>query len=164
MILKKVLLVLLVLFIAIQFIRSKKNVSAEISASRIAVLYPVPDDVNAILVKACNDCHSNNTVYPWYNNVQPVTYWLNNHVKDGKRHLNFDEFTIMRVSKQYKRMEDCIDAVKEDEMPLKAYTWIHKNAILTDVEKQTFYNWCTRVRDSIKARYPTDSLISSIKK
>lgn len=160
----KILLALLLVLVVIQFLHPKKNVSTAIFANDISKQYAVPAAVDTILTKACYDCHSNNTKYPWYNNIQPVAWWLNNHVKDGKRLLNFNEFTNMRVARQYKRLKDCIETVKANEMPLESYTWIHKNAILTDAEKQTLYNWCNTVRDSIKAKYPADSLVMPKKK
>ncbi|OIR12004.1 hypothetical protein GALL_62550 [mine drainage metagenome] len=163
-ILKKILVALLVVLIVIQFIHPKKNQSTEILATDISKTYAVPKDVETILAKACNDCHSNNTIYPWYNNIQPVAWWLQDHVNEGKEHLNFSDFTSMKVARQYKRLDDCIKEVKEGGMPLDSYTWIHKNAILTDVEKQTLYNWCNAVRDSIKAKYPADSLVIPKKK
>ena len=131
-IIKKILWVLLAAFIIIQFFHPTKNQSIEVLPTDISRNYQVPADVQTILAKACNDCHSNNTHYPWYNNFQPVAWWLNNHVLDGKRHLNFSEFTTMRVAKQYKRMNDCIETIKKNEMPLESYTWIHKDAILND--------------------------------
>ena len=158
-IIKKILWVLLAAFIIIQFFRPTKNQSIEVLSSDISRNYQVPAEVQTILAKACNDCHSNNTYYPWYNNFQPVAWWLNNHVMDGKRHLNFSEFTTMRVAKQYKRMNDCIETIKKNEMPLESYTWIHKDAILNETEKQILYAWCNTVRDSIKAKYPADSLL-----
>lgn len=132
--------------------------------NHISKLYPYPDSVKTILAKACNDCHTNNTRYPWYNNIQPVAWWLNNHVKDGKRHFNIDEFASYRIARQYKKLEECIEQVKEGEMPLSSYTLIHKDAILTDAEKQTLFSWCNAVRDSIKAKYPSDSLVLPKKK
>ncbi|MEQ1623916.1 MAG: heme-binding domain-containing protein, partial [Sediminibacterium sp.] len=78
---------------------------------------------------------------------------------DGKRHLNFNEFNKYRIAKQYKKLEECIEEVKDGEMPLESYTIIHKNAILTEAEKTTLTNWCMTVRDSIKAKYPADSLV-----
>ena len=163
-IIKKILWVLLAAFIIILFFHPTKNQSIEVLPTDISRNYQVPADVQTILAKACNDCHSNNTHYPWYNNFQPVAWWLNNHVLDGKRHLNFSEFTTMRVAKQYKRMNDCIETIKKNEMPLESYTWIHKDAILNDSEKQTLYAWCNTVRDSIKAKYPADSLVMPKKK
>jgi hypothetical protein len=161
---KRMGIFLLLLFVVIQFIRTAKNNSTQPTPSSITTQHIVPTNVATILSKACNDCHSNNTIYPWYNNVQPVTWWLNNHITNGKRHLNFDEFTSYRIAKQYKRMNDCIEEIKENEMPLESYTWIHKDAILTEAEKQTLYDWFNSVRDSIKAKYPADSLVLPKKK
>ncbi|HVX50267.1 MAG TPA: heme-binding domain-containing protein [Chitinophagaceae bacterium] len=157
---KKILLALVVVFIVIQFFHPPKNQSTQVLPTNIAALYgAIPDDVNQILVKACNDCHSNNTKYPWYNNIQPVAWWLNNHVEEGKRHLNFSDFGSMKVARQYKRMQDCIEEIKEGDMPLNSYLWIHTDAKLTDAEKQKLYDWCNAVRDSIKTKYPADSLV-----
>lgn len=161
---KKILLALLAVFIIIQFFRPQKNIAEGVQVNHISKLYPYPDSVKTILAKACNDCHTNNTRYPWYNNIQPVAWWLNNNVKDGKRHFNIDEFASYRIARQYKKLEECIEQVKEGEMPLSSYTLIHKDAILTDAEKQTLFSWCNAVRDSIKAKYPSDSLVLPKKK
>ncbi|MDB5198125.1 MAG: cytochrome [Chitinophagaceae bacterium] len=156
---KRILIVLLIVFIAIQFIRPQKNISAGISANDISTKYPVPDSVQAILKVACNDCHSNNTRYPWYAEIQPVTWWLNNHIIDGKRGLNFSDFTSYRVKKQLHRLDDINDLVKKNEMPLASYTWIHRDAILTNRQKLAIATWTEALKDSIKARYPVDSLL-----
>ncbi|MDO9157198.1 MAG: heme-binding domain-containing protein, partial [Sediminibacterium sp.] len=73
--LKKLLLVLFVILLVLQAFRPEKNTSAN-KENDISSLYPVPDNVEQILVKACNDCHSNSTVYPWYAEVQPIAWWL----------------------------------------------------------------------------------------
>ena len=155
---KKIVLLLIVLFIGIQFIRPEKNQSNQVLASDISRVYGTPQDVQTILNKACNDCHSNYSEYPWYFNIQPVAWWMNHHIDEGKNHLNFSEFGSYRIAKQYHRMKDCIDQIKQGDMPLDSYTWIHKNAILTATEKQTLYNWCNSIRDTLQARYPADSL------
>lgn len=157
-ILKKVLIVLLVLFVAAQAFRPAKNNSSDTSKD-ISKSYVVPENVKTILAKACNDCHSNNTKYPWYAEIQPVAWWLNDHIKDGKKHLNFNEFDGYRIARQYKKLEECMEEVKDGAMPMSSYTIIHKEAKLTDDEKQTLFTWCEIVRDSIKARYPADSLV-----
>ena len=156
---KKAILIILVILIVIQFFHPSKNIAAGKSSQSIASIYSVPANVHSILSKACNDCHSNNTRYPWYNNIQPVAWWLDNHIRDGKRGLNFDEFATYRIGKQYHRMEDIIDEVKKGDMPLGSYTLIHTNANLNDDEKNTIYKWAGGIRDSIKARYPADSLV-----
>ena len=156
--LKKIVLILAALLVIIQFIRPAKNLSGDVS-NDIHKRYSVPMNVDAILQRSCVDCHSNKTTYPWYAEVQPVGWWLNSHIKDGKRHLNFNNFAGYRVALQKKRMEDCIDEINEDGMPLSSYTLIHRNAILSDADKQLLKSWCQGVIDTIKATYPADSLI-----
>lgn len=156
---KTVLIVLLIVLIVIQFFHSAKNISAAQVPNDIAVVYTEPDNVRTILNKACNDCHSNNTRYPWYNNIQPVAWWLNNHVQEGKRGLNFNEFGTYSLRRQYHKLEEVTEQVKEGEMPLSSYTLIHTNAKLTDQEKATLTDWANSIRATMKAKYPADSLI-----
>lgn len=160
---RKILWLLLIVFIVLQAFRPAKNNSGDTSKD-ISLSYSVPDSVAKIFDKACNDCHSNNTRYPLYAEVQPLGWWLNDHVKDGKKHFNLNEFSGYRIARQYKKLEECIEQVKEGEMPLESYTVIHSEARLTDAEKQTLYNWCEAVRDSIKSKYPADSLVIKRKK
>ncbi len=155
---KKILVGLLIVFVVMQAFRPAKNRSNDTSRD-ISFSYPVPEEVKVILTKACNDCHTNNTRYPWYAEIQPVSWWLGDHVKEGKKHFNLNEFSGYRIARQYKKLEECIEQVKEGEMPLPSYTWLHKDAVLTDAEKQTLMAWCDIVRDSIKAKYPADSLV-----
>ncbi len=162
-IVKKILVALLIVFVVMQAFRPAKNNSNDTSKD-ISKSYVVPEDVKTILSKACFDCHSNNTRYPWYAEIQPVGWWLSDHVKEGTKELNFNAFDGYRIGRQYKKMEECIEEVKEGKMPLESYTRIHKEAILTDAEKQTLINWCDIIRDSIKAKYPADSLVIKRKK
>ena len=156
--LKNVGLAILILLILMQSIRPTKNTSNN-KEKDISTIYTVPGNVQQILTKACNDCHSNNTIYPWYASVQPLAWWINDHVKDAKKHLNFNEFASYSIARQYKKLEECIDEIREGEMPLKPYTVIHKNAKLTDADKEILFNWFSAVRDTIKAKYPADSLV-----
>lgn len=160
-VLKSILLILLVTLIIIQFIHPQKNISdpSTLLANDIGKQYTVPASVHQILQTSCYDCHSNNTSYPWYSKIQPVAWWLNNHIMEGKREINFSEFANYRIGRQYKKLEEIIKQVKEAEMPLSSYTFIHKNAILTADQKLLINNWASAIRDSIKAKYPADSLI-----
>ena len=155
----KILAVVVVVLIVIQFFPPTKNVSEAASAKNISAVYNTPAEVKTILDKACNDCHSNNTVYPWYAEVQPVAWWLNEHIEDGKKDLNFSEFASYRPRRQYKKLEEINELVKENEMPLNSYLWIHKDAKLSDQQKLTLANWVEATRDSLEARYPIDSLV-----
>jgi Haem-binding domain len=159
-VMKKVLLVLLAAFVIIQFFRPAKNTASgpEAYAKDISKVHAVPADVQLILQKACNDCHSNNTEYPWYSNIQPVAWWLNDHVQEGKKELNFSEFAGYNLRRQYHKLEEVEEQVKEGEMPLSSYTLIHKEAKLTETEKNALYNWVNALRDSMRNVYPIDSL------
>jgi hypothetical protein len=156
---KKILLLLLAALVIIQFIHPPKNQTKEKQPAYVGTAFSVPDDVKLILEKACNDCHSNNTRYPWYSRLQPVDWWLTNHVKEGKMELNLDEFTSRRLRTQYHKFEEIADQVKNNEMPLDSYTWIHKDAVLDETEKKTLISWAHACMDSMKARYPPDSLL-----
>jgi len=155
---KRILIALAMVLIIIQFIRPSKNLSADTSKD-ISTLYAVPEDVKAILERACNDCHTNRTVYPWYSEVQPIGWWLNNHISGGKRHINFNNFASLRAATQKKKMEECMDQIKHNDMPISSYTWIHTDAELSEANKQTMYAWCRKIIDTLKAKYPADSLI-----
>lgn len=157
---KKILILLVVLFAIIQFFKPARNISAGKSTADISNHYSVPDHVNIILDKACNDCHSNNTVYPWYANVQPVAWWLDNHVQEGKQELNFSEFGNYSLARQYHKLEEVKEMIDEGEMPLGSYTIIHRDAKLTNEEKHALLSWAEGIRNEMKARYPADSLVT----
>jgi len=158
--LKKLLLSLLVIFIIIQFFRPEKNVSGDNTYS-IATQYDVPENINIILDKACNDCHSNTTRYPWYSNIQPIAWWMADHVNEGKDELNFSEFTKRKLASQNHKLEEVIETVKDHEMPLPSYTWLgmHKEADLTDEERLAISQWAASQMDSLKKKWPADSLV-----
>lgn len=153
------MLVLLAALVAIQFFRPSQNKASGAQPNHIGNSFPVPADVKTILAKACYDCHSNNTKYPWYANVQPVLWWLDKHIKNGKKEVNFDEFTNKSLRYQYKKLEEVIKEVKEGEMPLDSYTWVHKDARLSTEEKNKIMDWANAAMDTMKAMYPADSLL-----
>ena len=159
--LKKIFYLLLVIFIVIQFFRPEKNINTTAAATNndITKLYAVPENVMTVLKTSCYDCHSNNTAYPWYNNIQPVAWWLKHHVDEGKREINFNEFGSYAIRRQYKKLEEIAEQVKEDEMPLSSYTLIHTNAKLNAEQKTLLINWAEEVRKEIAGKYPADSLI-----
>ena len=128
---KNILTVLLLMFIGIQFIDVKKNISQDQSVNAIGNHYKVPPKVKSIFKTSCYDCHSNNTIYPFYSKLQPVKWWLADHVNSGKRHLNFDEFNSYSREKKLEKLDEIVETVKEGEMPLASYTVIHQDAKLS---------------------------------
>ena len=150
---------LLIVLIVIQFFHPKKNIRQGEQPNALAKLHAVPADVKVILKKACDDCHTNNTVYPWYSKIQPVDWWLNDHVVEGKNHLNLDELASRPAWLRYHKLEEVIEQVKEGKMPIDSYTWTHKDAILTDEEKAKLTGWAQGIRDEMKQNFPADSLV-----
>lgn len=142
---RKIALSMLLILIVIQFFQPQKNQSSELLAADITKVTNVPDDVLHILKTSCYDCHSNNTVYPWYNNLQPVAWWLNNHIKEGKERLNFSEFGNYTFDKSRKKLRGIAREIEEGEMPLTSYTVIHRNAILDEAQKNLVINWAENV-------------------
>lgn len=141
--------IILIIFIAIQFFDVNPNKTAETSENSIEKKYSVPQNVRQILKTSCYDCHSNNTVYPWYSKIQPVKWWLANHINDGKRHLNFDEFGTYPKDKKLKKLDEVAETVNADEMPLSSYTVIHTNAKLSAEQKSIIQVWVKSMKGQV---------------
>ena len=146
---KIILWVLVLTFVTIQFFQPDKNNTSIDKSQSIAVITPISDTVNALLQSACYDCHSNNTRYPWYTNIQPVGWWLRHHINEGKQHLNFDEFVSYSTEKQQDKLEEIVKSQQDGWMPLDSYTWIHKDAKLTDGQRQQIIAWAKEVEKSV---------------
>ena len=155
---KKFLVFLLIVLVVIQFFHPKKNLSDAPPVNGVAAVYPTPDSVQQVLAVACYDCHSNNTRYPWYNNIQPVAWWMQNHVNEGKRELNFDEFKTFTPRRQYNKMKSLVREIRQDGMPLDSYTWIHKDALLTTAQKELLVSWAEGIQHQMEKTWPADSL------
>ena len=147
---KKIILGLAVILIGIQFFQPLRNQSDEVTASHIERVYNVPQNVKAILTQSCYDCHSNNTRYPWYSRIQPGAWYMARHIKKGKEELNFSTFGDYSARKQRNKFRAMAGQVKDGEMPLSSYTLIHRNAVLSQDDKQVLINWFGTMEDSIK--------------
>ncbi|MFM1875919.1 MAG: hypothetical protein RL266_1656, partial [Bacteroidota bacterium] len=117
----------------IQFIPHERTT---VSVDPSAAFKTTDVELKNILNKACMDCHSNETQYPWYANVVPVNYFLDNHIKEGREHLNFSEWNIAPVGDQRHMAEEIVEVVSEKEMPMLSYWLVHWDAKLTDAERQ----------------------------
>ncbi len=143
---KKIILAFLIVVIAMQFYRPEKNItSGDHTAVFLAETNP-PQRVKAVLEETCYDCHSNNTIYPWYNNIAPVSYWMANHVKDGKKHLNFSDWKNYSSKKKDHKLEELVEEIENRNMPLKEYTWTHETSRLTSAQRELIMEWAKRTR------------------
>lgn len=157
---KKIFIALAIVLVLIQFVRPEKNLSGD-NTHAIEKAYNVPPEISTLLEGACYNCHSNTTEYPWYSNIQPVAWWLADHVNEGKRELNFSNFTSRRIAVQNKKFKEIVQQVKEKEMPLPSYTYLglHPEAKLTDEQRATLTLWAQSQMAMIAAKYPADSLV-----
>lgn len=142
---KKVLLGIIVVFILIQMIRPNKNDSRN-DINHISTVMPVPNEVQEILKTSCNDCHSNFTVYPWYSEIAPVSWYLASHVSDGKKHMNFSEWTVYNKNQQEHILKDFEEVLETHEMPLKSYLIFHKDAKMTNEQYEVLINWVKSIK------------------
>jgi hypothetical protein len=149
---KKILLVVLILIIAIQFIRPARNESGQPSPADISKIDSVPGYVQAILKTSCYDCHSNHTNYPWYSRIQPVGWWLASHIKDGKEELNFSEFGQYSIRRQRSKLFAITKSIEDGTMPLRSYTLVHSHSRLTAHEKALLINWANQAKDSLSLK------------
>ena len=157
-IVKIIFIALVIGLIVIQFFSIKKNQSTGEQINHISKQFIVPADVENILNTSCYDCHSNNTIYPWYAGIQPIAWWLQGHVNEGKEELNFDEFALYNPRKQFKKIGELEEMINEGEMPLSSYTIIHSNATLSALQKETLINWAKSLGQEIKGKSPGSAI------
>jgi hypothetical protein len=137
----KILVVIgVVTFVVIQFFQPDKNVG-EITQDHIFRQEQLPENVELIIKNACLDCHSNNTKYPFYDRIAPVSWMVNKHITEGKKELNFSEWGKMDAYDKIGALEDIRQEVEQKNMPLKQYELMHKEAKLTDEQRAALIAW-----------------------
>ncbi len=141
---KIIALILLGTLLIMQFIRPDKNQSGYESIAYFENETRPSDQIKIILKDNCYDCHSNQTMYPWYAEVAPVSYWLADHVEHGREHFNVSDWEQYTNKKKDHKLEELIEEVEEGEMPLNSYTWMHGN--LNEEDKEVLIKWAKELR------------------
>ena len=136
-----VVVVLAIAFIVIQFFPIDRSVPQVYAAETLEAAVTVPPHISEIIGRSCNDCHSNLTVYPWYTRIQPVGWFMKDHINEGRREMNFSIFNTYTAQKKAKRLDDICDQVESKEMPLPSYLWIHRDAVLTASDAKALCDW-----------------------
>ncbi|QNM84702.1 heme-binding domain-containing protein [Polaribacter pectinis] len=149
-ILKKILVFLLILLVVAQFFGPEKNDGNIETVNTFLAETNPPADVKKILETTCFDCHSDKTIYPWYNSITPVNYWLNDHIKDGKKHLNFSKWSEYSLKRKEHKMDELHEEVEKGEMPLESYTYTHSDANLTPEQIAAVVAWGKKVQGDYK--------------
>ena len=150
-----IILSLVVLFGLIQFIRPERN--QQTNPSRYDIFHKSDTDAQLVgLVQtACYDCHSNRTNYPWYASIAPVSWMISQHVKEGKRHLNFSEWILYPVDKQLHKLDEVIEVLQEDEMPPRPYEMLHREVKMDAQSKQSVIFWENELKSKLNAASTT---------
>ncbi len=153
---------LLLIFVVMQFIQPGKNNQHFDMTNDIATVVSVPDSVHQLLKTACYDCHSNQTNYPWYANIQPLGWWLKDHIEEGKSHLNFQDFALVeprpgtpyntKALRQDHKLEEVNEQVENGEMPLESYTLIHRESRLTQEQRILLIDWTNDARKELMTK------------
>jgi Haem-binding domain len=145
-----------VIFIGIQFIIPDENHIGNFE-NDITKAYTIPENVHSILKTSCFNCHSNNTTYPWYTRIQPVRWWITGHISEGKKKLNFSEFSAYDTKIRYSRFKEIGANIKAGAMPLTSYLTTHPEGVLSEKQKMTLVNWAKAMQDSMQIKYSLDS-------
>ena len=101
----------------------------------------VPENIASMLRSACYDCHSNETIYPWYANIAPVKWWLYDHINEGREELNFSDWKTLSKTDQAEALDDISSTVVDKEMPLESYPITHPEAELSEEDRQAISDW-----------------------
>lgn len=154
---KIIIIIITLILVSLQFFTINKNEGEIITNSHISKVLPISNQVETILTSSCYNCHSNKTNYPWYSNFQPLGWWIQYHVDEGKGEVNFSVFTTYKLKKQIHKLEEVVEMIEEDEMPLCSYTIIHRESELNEEQKKLLINWA---KQSINILKSTDQAIS----
>ncbi|WP_299254090.1 heme-binding domain-containing protein [uncultured Cytophaga sp.] len=138
---KKIIIGLVILLVGIQLIRvDKTNPPIDSNKDFVSLVKP-PVEIGSLLKTACYDCHSNETSYPWYFDVAPISWWAKDHVNDGRKHLNFSIWGDYKEERKAHKLDEMLGEVNEGEMPLSSYTLVHTEAKLTLEQKEALVAW-----------------------
>jgi hypothetical protein len=151
-VLKWLVIVVAVLFVAVQFKRPARTNPPVDEAQTIYAQTQMTPQAQALLDRSCSDCHSHKTAWPWYTNVSPISWFIADHVNEGRRHLNLSEWSRYDKNRQGKKLQEMCDEVTEGAMPLSTYTPLHPGSKLSPEDVKTLCAWTESQRAGLNAR------------
>lgn len=125
---RKILIALAAVFLIIQFFRIDKINPPALAEEDFFAIHDAPAEVESLVRTSCYDCHSYTSQYPWYSNIAPVSWWLKDHIEEGREHLNFSTWASLDEKKSQHKLEECVEMLEEKEMPLLSYMVAHQDA------------------------------------
>ncbi|MBV7441152.1 heme-binding domain-containing protein [Weeksellaceae bacterium TAE3-ERU29] len=139
---KKIILIVILIAIAIQFVPVKFENPAVLEEQSFFSLNEATPEVKSLIYSACYDCHSNEVNFPSYTKIAPVNFWIKRHIDRGREDLNFSEWgKYVLNGKANHKLEECVEKIEKGKMPLKSYTWMHEDAKLTEQQKQLLIDY-----------------------
>ena len=144
--LRTIFLILLLLLVAIQFLPVDRSTPALTPAQDFLAVMNSPGQLGPLIKDGCYDCHSHETEYPWYSYVAPVGQWLQGHIRKARKQVNFSVWTTYSTEDADHALKEIVEVVKEKEMPLKSFTWMHPEARLTEVQRTELATWFQGLR------------------
>jgi hypothetical protein len=150
-IIKGTILVVVVLLVAAQFVRPEKTNPPIQEEHRLETHVQLSPEISSLLNRACFDCHSNRTEWPWYSNIAPVSWFVIDHVNHGRRHLNFSEWGKYQKHERDELLGSIAKMVRMGEMPLDSYNLLHPEARLTGAERGDIQEWAQSERNRMAA-------------
>lgn len=142
--------ILLIAFVGIQFIPTERNQSDVVPKTDFLLVNNTTQNLATLLKTSCYDCHSNHTEYPWYNKIQPVAWFLEDHVKHGKSELNFNVWDELSDRRKSSKLKSIISQIENNEMPLESYTLIHRDATFSASEKEAIITYMENLKESLE--------------
>jgi hypothetical protein len=152
--LKWSLFVVVLAFVAIQFVRPSRANPPVDESKTIFATGKVPADVRAIIDRSCNDCHTHTTVWPWYTNIAPISWLVADDVEHGRKDLNLSTWGDATPKRQEHKLEEICEQVEDGEMPPRNYLFTHRDAKLSDADRNRLCAWSSAWRAQIVATHP----------
>ena len=141
-----ILLIIALLLVGIQFFKiDRGNPVSDPHKDFITITMP-PQDVATIIKGACYDCHSNETKYPVYSKIAPVSWMIKSHVTEAREHFNFSEWSSFDSAVQIHILKECIEEIEKGGMPLKSYKMMHSSARMNDDERRLLIDWMKSIK------------------
>lgn len=140
------------ILIAIQFVRPERSNPPSDPTLAITAQKDLPAGVRAVMERSCYDCHSNQTRWPWYSGVAPVSWFVAEDVQEGRKHLNFSEWGTYTLKRQIAKLEMIASEVDKGEMPMERYLWLHRDAVLSEADKDLLTGWAGNLSDSLAGK------------
>jgi hypothetical protein len=151
-IMKFSIILLALVFAGLQFVRPARVNPPEIAGRGIESHARLTPEVESVLRRSCMDCHSNRTEWPWYSNVAPASWLVVDHVKDGRRHLNFSDWSRLDRDEAGGVLKSICAEARGGSMPMPSYTLVHRDARLSDADVKALCDWAHAESERLAAR------------